>query len=254
MFSTSLRKPLGGPSTDITPWETIIPASFFLASAICYVDPSRAPALMFGLLAFATIFVSPVVTYFTIPAVEGLIGTATDAINTVTDDKYSEQRDKFFDAVAMLISKSVQSTALTTALKETLVAAVTDEDLQDTILNTLQTALIKASENEGFKSTALSILKQAFVGALNDEEFVRDLMSSIVGAIVQASKEEELTQSILEVVTAAVSQALADEKFTNEIRGAVKDTLRDGELYKAGAKGIVSAAFGGTLMRSSDKK
>jgi hypothetical protein len=70
-------------------------------------------------------------------------------------------------------------------------------------------------------------------------------MSSIVGALVQASREEELTSAILDVVTAAVSQALADEKFTREIRGAVKDTLQDGDIYKSGVKGIFSAAFGG---------
>ena len=90
----------------------------------------------------------------------------------------------------------------------------------------------------------LKVIKKSFTGALSDEEFVRDLMSAIVGAVVQASKEEELTQSILDVVTQAVSQALADENFVSEIRGAVKDTLQDGELYKAGARGVVSAAFG----------
>jgi len=183
-------------------------------------------------------------TYFTKPATEGITGTLTNALNTITDEKYSEQRDKLFHAMADLISKSVQSTALTNALKESLVSTLMDDDLHDATLNTLQAALIKASENEGFRSTALGVIKQAFTGALSDEEFVRDLMSSIVGAMVQASKEEELTQSILDVVTRAVSQALADEKFVAEFRGAVKDTLQDGDLYKAGAKGIASAAFG----------
>jgi hypothetical protein len=83
------------------------------------------------------------------------------------------------------------------------------------------------------------------VGALNDENFVRDLMTSIVSALVQASKEDEITSAILDVVTRAVSQALADETFVQELRGAMKDTLQDGDMYKAGAKGILAAAFGG---------
>lgn len=142
------------------------------------------------------------------------------------------------------------------ALKESLVASLTDEDLQNAMLNTLETALIKASENEGMRSAALSIIRQAFIQALNDEEFVRDLMSSIVGALVKASKEEELTSAILDVVTRAVSQALADENFTKEIRGAVKDCLRDGDIYKSGVKGMLSAAFGGAaeVPRSLTKK
>ena len=228
-------------TNDSTSWEVLIPGSFFVASAICYVDPSLAPSLLFALLAFGTVFISPMVAFFTKPATEGLTGTVTDAINTITDDRYSEQREKFFDAIALLISKSIQSNALKAAITESLM----DEDLQDATLNTVQMALIKASENEDFRKSSLNIVRLAFVQALNDEEFVRDLMSSIVGALVQASKEEELTTSILDVVTCAVSQALADEKFVNEIRGAVKDTLQDGDIYKAGAKGMISAAFGG---------
>ena len=229
-------------TTTYTPWEIIIPSSLFAASAVCWIDPTIAPSIIFALLAFATINITPVMQYFTKPATEGLTITITDALNTITSEKHSEQREKLFFAIADLISKSVQSTALRTTLKESLLSSLMDDDLHDATLNTLQTALIKASENEGFRSTALHVVKEALVGALRDEDFVRDLMSSIVGAMVQASQEEELTQSVLDVVTRAVSQALADESFVSEIRGAVKDTLQDGDLYKAGAKGMISAA------------
>lgn len=245
-----------GAIDENAPWEIIIPSSFFAASAVCYAQPTLAPSLLFGLLAFAAVFVSPMVRFFTRPVTEGFTCALTDAINTITDDRYSDQREKFFDAIASFISKSFQSTALKAALKESLVASLTDEDLQNAMLNTLETALIKASENEGMRSAALSIIRQAFIQALNDEEFVRDLMSSIVGALVKASKEEELTSAILDVVTRAVSQALADENFTKEIRGAVKDCLRDGDIYKSGVKGMLSAAFGGAaeVPRSLTKK
>ncbi|KAL7541041.1 hypothetical protein ACHAXR_010580 [Thalassiosira sp. AJA248-18] len=203
-----------------------------------------APSIVFGLLAFATVFISPVMQYFTKPATESMTCTITDALTVITDEKNSEQREKLFFALADLISKTVSSKALRNALKESLVSSLMDDDLHDATLNTLQTALIKSSENEGFRSTALDVVKRAFTGALSDEDFVRDLMASIVGAMVQASKEEELTQSILDVVTKAVSQALADEQFVAELRGAIKDTLQDGDIYKAGARGMVSAAFG----------
>lgn len=210
------------PTTAIS-WDVIIPSSLFAASAICYIDPTMAPSIIFALLAFATLFISPVMQYFTKPATQSLTYTLTDALNTITDEGHSEQREKLFFAIADLISKSLQSTALTSALKESLVSSLMDEDV---------------------RSTAQNVVKQSFVGALNDEDFVHDFMTSIVGAIVQASKEEELTQSVLDVVTRAVSQALADESFVKEIRGAVKDTLQDGDIYKAGAKGIVSAGLG----------
>eukprot|EP00985_Skeletonema_marinoi_P014487 scaffold7339_cov111-Skeletonema_marinoi.AAC.6 len=203
-----------------------------------------APSIAFAMLALATIFITPVTKYFTRPATMSLTATVTDAINTITDEKHDEQTEKLFNAIAHLISKSVKSSALTATLKESFVASLMDDDLHEATLNTLQRSLVKASENERLRMTVLEVTKKAFVGALNDDDFVRDLMASIVSALVQASKEEELTSSLLEVMTTAVSQALADEAFVQEIRGAVKSTLQDGDLYKAGARGVFAAAFG----------
>jgi len=231
-------------NNEAAQWDIIIPSSLFLASAICWLDPSIAPSIIFAILGFSSVYITPVMQYFTKPATQSLTTTLTDALNTIADEKHSEQREKLFSAVSDLLVVTLQSETLTTTLKQSLLASLMDDDLHEATLNTLQTALIKASENEGFRTTALFVVKDAFVGALNDEEFVRDLMSSLVGAIVQASKEEELTQSILDVVTRAVSQALADESFVSEIRGAVKDTLSDGDIYKAGAKGMLSAGLG----------
>ena len=171
------------------------------------------------------------------------LGTYLDARSNGNTEK-TKCGDKLFNAIADLISKSVKSSALTATLKESFVASLMDDDLHEATLNTLQRSLVKASENERLRMTVLEVTKKAFVGALNDDDFVRDLMASIVSALVQASKEEELTSSLLEVMTTAVSQALADEAFVQEIRGAVKSTLQDGDLYKAGARGMFAAAFG----------
>ena len=137
------------------------------------------------------------------------------------------------------------SPALQSTIKQSLLSSLMDEDLHDASLDTIQLSLVKASQNDSFQSATLGLIKQAFTAALNDEAFVGDLMQSIVGAIVQASKEEELTKSVMDVVTLAVSQALNDERFVAELRGAIKDTLQDGDIYKAGAKGMLTAAFGG---------
>jgi hypothetical protein len=234
-------------------WDVLIPGSLFFSSALCYNHPQMAPSIGFAMLGLATIFITPVTKYFTRPATISLTATLTDALNTLTDEKHDEQTEKLFSAIADLISKSVHSSVLTATLKESFVASLMDDDLHEATLNTLQRSLVKASENERLRMTILDVTKRAFVGALNDDEFVRDLMASIVTAIVQASKEEELTISVLDVVTRAVSQALANEDFVQEIRGAVKDTLQDGEMYKAGARGVIAAAFGGRSVLSKEK-
>lgn len=231
-------------------YDVLIPGTLFFASALCYQNPQNAASIAFAILALAAIFVAPVTRYFTRPATMNLITTMTDAINTITDEENLEQTEKLFNAIADLISKSVSSSALNATLKESFVASLMDDDLHEATLDTLQLSLVKASENERLRMTVLDVTKSAFVGALNDDDFVRELMASIVSAIVQASKEDELTLSLLEVTTRAVSQALADEAFVKELRGAVKSTLQDGDLYKAGARGVFAAAFG---HRSSSK-
>ena len=230
---------------DRTQFDVLIPSTFAAASAVCYVKPELSASVLFLILTLSTIFIQPVVNYFTAPATENLTGALTEALNTITDERNRDKREKLFGAVSELISESVNSPALQSTIKQSLLSSLMDEDLHDASLDTIQLSLVKASQNDSFQSATLGLIKQAFTAALNDEAFVGDLMQSIVGAIVQASKEEELTKSVMDVVTLAVSQALNDERFVAELRGAIKDTLQDGDIYKAGAKGMLTAAFGG---------
>jgi len=79
------------------------------------------------------------------------------------------------------------------------------------------------------------------VGALSDESFINESMQAAVSAIVTASQDEVLRASIMSVVTEAVSDALKDEEFIGEFRGVIKGCLTDGEIYRSGAKGVISA-------------
>jgi hypothetical protein len=123
-------------------------------------------------------------------------------------------------------------------------------------------------DDEAFKETIFTIVKSAFVGALSDEEFISEASQSAVAAMVTASQDDVIRQSVLGVVTQVspgnvcfhsgmiytnilsfrtlqgVSEALHDEDFIAEIRGVVKGSLSDGELYRSGAKGVLNAAFG----------
>ena len=238
--------------SESTQFDVLIPSTFAAASAVCYLRPELFACVLFLILTLSTIYVQPVVNYFTAPATENLTGALTEAINTITDERNSDKRERLFDAISELINKSVNSAALQGTIKRSLLSSLMDEDLHDASLNTIQLSLVKASQNDSFQNTILSVVKRAFTAALSDEDFVGDLMQGMVGAIVQASKEEELTRSVMDVVTLAVSQALNDERFVAELRGAIKDTLQDGDIYKAGAKGMLTAAFGGG--RTKDPK
>lgn len=236
------------------PWDKmIIPAIFFAASAACYVEPTVASSIFFALLGLTTVYISTVATNVLVaPVANGLIASSLDAFAA---DECGTRRERLYVSISDLLSTTIRSSAMRDAVRSSIIESLRDESLHDSALHTLENALIKASEDEGLRNAALYVVRQAFTGALNDEGFVRDLMSSIVGALVQASKEEELTKSLLDVVTYAVTRALSDERFVMELRGAITSTLRDGEIYKAGARGMVSAFLrGGSSERQGDLK
>lgn len=205
----------------VLPWETVIPASLFLCSALCYARPELFPSILFGLLAFAGIFLDSIGAYIT----RRMSWAISESLTVFSDDRQNQQINKVI-----------------TTVKNFIIGLLTDEELHAAAIRTLQSSLIQASENTEFRDTALDVTKRAFVGALSDEKLIGELVDAIVDAIVSASQNEKLRKTMLEVVTQGMSDALEDEKFVSIFRGAVRDTLKDKDLYRAGARGILAAA------------
>ena len=229
--------------TNTLPYETIIPGCFFAASAVCWFDPARSPFIVFVMLGLCSMFFGSIRSHFSDSATRGLTVAMADALTTFADETNREQTDRFLKAIADSIARGLQSSDLRSTMNDAIISTLTDGDLQRATITTLQQALVKASEDEGFAETAMDVTKRAFVGALKNEDFVKELMECMVSAMVQAAQNEQLNKSIVAIVTQAVSEALRDERFMSEIRGAVKDALQDGEIYRAGAKGMISAAM-----------
>ena len=98
-------------------------------------------------------------------------------------------------------------------MKKTFIEVLSDDELHDAAIQTMNKALKKAAENEEFQETFFDVIKRAFVGALNNESFISESMNSGVAAMVRASQDEVLRQNMLSVVTQAVSDALNDDEF-----------------------------------------
>lgn len=225
------------------PWEVLVPSVWFVASAVCWYDPQLGSSVFFMMVGLTYMFMDSLKEYFTKPAVQGMSAAITDALNSFASEENSEQADLLFDALTDTISKALQSRALMKTLKGSITETLKDDELQQAGIHTLQSALVKASEDEEFQKTCMNVTQKAFISALSNEAFIKELMESVVNAIVMASQDDQLTKNVLGVVTQAVSNALNDEDFTNELRGAVKDALRDPDIYRAGATGMVAAAF-----------
>lgn len=230
-------------------WNTmIIPAIFLAASAVCYVEPTMSSSIFFALLGWMSLYIISTKTASsstTTPFADIANGMVASTLDAFVSDENTARRERLICALSDVVSGTMRSSNVRDAVKSSIIDSLNDDSLRDSALITLETALVKSSENEGLRNAVLSVVRRAFAGALNDEAFVRDLMSSIVSALVQASKEEELTASLLDVVTRALTKALSDERLVMELRGAITSTLRDGEIYKAGARGMVSAFMRG---------
>ena len=140
-------------------------------------------------------------------------------------------------------SSSSSPSPMQVLIKSSLVNILTDRELHVIMLQTIQEGIIQASNDENFRQTLLDVTKKSLVAAMKDDIFIKELMNSIVDAIILSSQNEKLRDGMLEVITKGMSDALQNEQFVKVFRSAVKDTLQDKELYRASAKGIISAAI-----------
>ncbi|KAL3816804.1 hypothetical protein ACHAXA_000907 [Cyclostephanos tholiformis] len=79
------------------PWDKIIPAIFFAASAACYVEPSKAPSILSGLLGLTTIYIYPVMSFLVAPVTKGLIASSLDSF---TADENGPRRERLYESIA----------------------------------------------------------------------------------------------------------------------------------------------------------
>lgn len=239
----------------IVPWEITIPATFFAAAAACMYDPTMAPSITFIMIGCALCCYKSVMSYFTKPASEGLTSAMTDSMILFAQSE--EQTDRLLDALAVSLERALQSSSLQGIVKKSFMEILSDDELQEATIQTLQKAMKKASENQEFQDTCFDVVKRAFVGALNNESFISESINSGVSAMVTASQDAILRQNVLSVVTQGVSSALNDDEFLEEIKNVIKACLEDEDFFRSGAKGILKAAnpFGGrsTSKAESDK-
>ena len=224
------------------PWDTVIPASFFLAAAICWTDPTLAPSVMFLFVGCTSLFFESLAAYFAKPATQYISTALTDSLNSLTEEENSERTEQLLQALAGTISRTLQSDALTSTVKESMIEMLTSDELHQTTIQTLQRAMVIASEDVQFRDTVMEVGKRAFVGALSDQKLVEELMTSIMDAIVLASQNDKLRKALLEIVTQGMADAFEDDRFVTVVRRAVRDTLQDKELYQASARGLIAAA------------
>ena len=231
------------PSTATPPfWETAIPATMISAAAICWIDPSKFPAVFFVFCGVGFLFRDPILEVLTRPISRHLSESATGTVEELL--KNEKRFDRILNAGTDALQRTLESVPLRSTLKTAIVESMQDEDLHDVVLATTTNAIVKASKDDGLRKALTVIAKHGVLEALRDEDFMKDIVASLVRSIVASSQDPELKEAILVVATEAVSTALQDEKFVAIFRQVMKDCLSDGALYRAGATGLIGAFTG----------
>ena len=216
-----------------------IPSTLFGAAAICWYDPSKAPALFFALCAFGFLYADTIINASKRDTVRHISDGIT--LSMVEFSKDTEQSSTFIAALTETIHVILAHDQLTSTFKQIVVDSMRDEQLQSELLDTLSGAIVRASADDNLRKVLLSAFQQGFEEALNDQDFMDAMLRSMVHAIVSASQNKALLDAMLDVTTEAVSASVRDARFMQELKEAMKDCLRDSDIFRAGASGFFGA-------------
>lgn len=217
--------------------EKYIPASLAVASAVCFVDPSKFPSVLFAFLFLGFLFRDSLLGFVTQPLLRHVSESTTQVVEEAFRDE--DRFDRLLSAGTNALQRSAKP--LRKTLKEAIVESMQDEELESILLKTTTRAIVKATQDESLLEAFSTVTKQSMLAILRDQRFLKDSTRLLVDSLLAAVKDEELTEALLAVGTGAVSAALQDEKFVAIFRTVMKDVLSDGSMYRAGAAGLVGA-------------
>eukprot|EP00930_Biecheleria_cincta_P026438 TRINITY_DN18636_c0_g1_i1.p1 TRINITY_DN18636_c0_g1~~TRINITY_DN18636_c0_g1_i1.p1 ORF type:complete len:316 (+),score=65.57 TRINITY_DN18636_c0_g1_i1:44-949(+) len=127
------------------------------------------------------------------------------------------------------------------ALLSVITSSLKDEGFMQEMLDNMTAATVSAANNKELLASVLTVAKIAITDAMKDAGFVADVTSTMASAGISVARDEAVRDAMLGVAKAAVLDALRDEAFLDAIRGSLADSLRDGNIYRGAAAGMVGA-------------
>jgi len=131
--------------------------------------------------------------------------------------------------------------SLRAALLGVITAALKDEGFVEDMLSTMTAATISAAKNRELRDSVLGIAKSAITDTMKDSGFLDDMTSALTSAGIRASQDESVQSAMVDIGKAAVTEALRDERFLQIIRDTLANSLKDGNIYRGAAMGVVGA-------------
>lgn len=274
----------------MTPKALLLPSLIGCASLLCWRRPERSTAV---LLALCGALLSPLGVELVRPIARLVVSWVSTSAAKLCSDvlvrttlellRHEERTDLLLDAASEAMRKAMTNKQVQSALKETVIDALRDENLQKELVSTLtkaailssgdhllrahlldvgkdaivralkdqsftaemvsmiSKAVLAASQNSELRDATLDVVKAAVTDALKDEGFMEEMLSTLTRATIVASKDQELRDTLLGVTKEAVVDALRDEGFMNAFQKAMCQGLKDSNIYRSAAKGVVKS-------------
>lgn len=132
-------------------------------------------------------------------------------------------------------------TMLLGVVKEAVSEALKDKAFMEDMVRTISMAVLHAAENRELRDATLKIVKEAVFDALSDERFMEQMLSMLTKSVVAASRDVELRDAMVGCTKEAVRDALKDDAFISSFREALCDSLKDSNIYRSAAAGVVGS-------------
>merc|ERR1740121_2636007 len=100
--------------------------------------------------------------------------------------------------------------------------------------------------------SCLRVIKIATTDAMRDSGFVSDVTSTITNAGISVIKDDDIRESMVNVGKLAIVHALRDEGFLRVLRETLAESLKDGNIYRGAAAGVVGALNPWARLRRND--
>lgn len=104
----------------------------------------------------------------------------------------NERSDVLLEAASEAMRKAMSNKQVQSALKETVIDALQDDQLQQQLIATLTKAAILSSGDRLLRSHLLDVGKDAIVRALKDEGFTQEMVHMLSRAVLAASQNAEI--------------------------------------------------------------
>ncbi|CAK0792488.1 unnamed protein product [Prorocentrum cordatum] len=148
-----------------------------------------------------------------------------EIVGTLTGSMVAASRDKGLRGALLSI--------ITTALR--------DEEFMSQMLATMTDATVSAAQNRHLRDSVLGVAKIAITDAVKDESFVADVTTALTDAGLRAARDGEIRGALVDIAKVAIVEALKDDSFLQVLRETVANSLRDGQIYRGAALGVLGA-------------